>query len=423
MDTLRLVLSVTWKELQLISKDRGALGVLFLLPLLIGALVATPNLMFARESAETKILLDVSLVNLDSGNFGAEVAKALREVDILNVTSLATVAAAEAELSAARSKAAIVLPADFSSGIDAHSPVRVTVIADPTQPESADIVVGIMNQVLSEATLWGEVQYGVRTLLNESDLINTLTPEQQRAVAAQNLGAIMTRLNELRRNPLIVVSSENLAGTEEDANVLARYFAYLFAGFTVMFIFFIVGMAASSLLEERETGVLRRLVAAPVPPTAIIAGKMLAYMSISCLQVIVLLTVSHVAFDVPLGQSPLALVVLTLSVAFAATALAMMLASLGRDPQQVDSLGTILGFVLAGVGGAIAVSPNAMFYRSEGFMGMLARLTPHAHALEGFFKVMTEDAGLVDVLPQAGVVLAMGVAFMLVARWRFRFEG
>lgn len=421
MDTLRLVLSVTWKEWQLISKDRGALGVLFLLPLLIGALVATPNLMFARESAESKILLDVSLVNLDSGIFGSEVAKALQDINILNVMQMDTVAAAEEQLAAAASKATIVIPPDFSTGIDTHTPVKVTVIADPTEPESADIVVGIMNQVLSEATIWGEVQYGIRTLLNESNLLNMLTPEQQRALTAQNLGVIMTRLNELRRDPLIVIASEDLAGVTPDDNPLGDYFAYLFAGFTVMFIFFIVGMAASSLLEERETGVLRRLVAAPISPTAVIGGKMLAYMCVSGLQVIVLLTVSHVAFDVPLGHAPLALTLLTVAVAFTATALAMMLAALGRDPQQVDGLGTILGFVLAGIGGAIAVSPNTMFYRSEGIMSVLARLTPHAHALEGFFKVMTEEARLVDILPQAAIVLGMGIAFLLVARWRFRF--
>ena len=421
MQTLGYLFSIAWKELQLIAKDRGALGVYFLLPVLLGSLIAAPNLMAARNQAETNISLDVTLVNLDTGAFGIEVARALNGIEVLRLTTATDAAAAEEPVSQGKATAAIIIPADFTDRINAYEPTAIDVIADSAEPEAAGIVTGIIQEVVGEVTIWGEVQYGVRTILDNSNLLSDATPQQRRALEAQNMGVIMTRLAEARRNPLINVRSEDLAGVSAVGGIRG-YLAYVFPAFTVMFVFFIIGSAASSLLRERETGVLRRLTAAPIPRGAIIAGKMLAYMLIPCLQVVLLFSLGHFAFEIPLGNSPLALVVLTLALAFTATALAMLLAALVRTAQQADNLGTIIGFVLAGVSGAIPASNALRFFESEGVMGTLSRLTPHGQALNAFLRVMTGGATLADVWPHAIIIVGMGLAFYALARWRFRFQ-
>lgn len=166
MKTMRYVLSVAWKEVQLISKDRAALGVLFLLPLLIGSLMAGPNLMFNQPGAQRAILLDVALVNRDSGTFGTELAKAIQGIQQLRVETLDQASEAEARVAKGDAAAAIVIPPGFSQSIDSYTPTAIDVIVDPAQPESTSIVAGIMNQVVSEVTLWGEVQYGIRSLID-----------------------------------------------------------------------------------------------------------------------------------------------------------------------------------------------------------------------------------------------------------------
>jgi ABC-2 type transport system permease protein len=231
----------------------------------------------------------------------------------------------------------------------------------------------------------------------------------------------MTRLNEIRRNPAIAVLSENQSQVKVQGPWQIAYMAYIFAGFTVMFIFFISGASASSLLYERETGVLRRLLAAPIPPGDVISGKMLAYLIVVCLQVILLFGVARFAFSAPLGNSVAGLVFLTLAVGLSATSLGMLLAALSRSAKQAESLGMILGFVLAGIGGSVAINPGMMFFQAEGLMGFLAKLTPQGHAVKGFYSLMTENATFVQVLPQILILLGMSAVFYLVARWRFRF--
>jgi hypothetical protein len=49
-------------------------------------------------------------------------------------------------------------------------------------------------------------------------------------------------------------------------------------------------------------------------------------------------------------------------------------------------------------------------------------LTPHAHAVEGYYRLMVENATFIQVLPQIGILLAFGIVFFLIAVWRFRYE-
>lgn len=423
MNTIYYVLSVAWKELQLIGKDRGMLALLFLLPLLLGSLTAGINIMVEGDGDSPAILLDVFLVNEDTGAFGQEVTKAIEGIDELNIKTLDTFTEAEQRVAKGGAIAAILIPADFSQKIDAHTPTSIDVVVDPIAPQAASIVTGIMNQVVAEVTIWGEVQYGIRTILDESGLLAGASPEEQRAVQAQSLGVIMTRLNEVRRIPAIAVVSEGLEGSQPQGGQsgVEGFLAYAFPGFSVMFIFFIVPLCASTLLKERESGTLRRLIAAPIPRMAIILGKMLAYLVMSCLQVVLLFSVANIAFNMPLGQSPMALAVLTIVVGLNATALGMMIAALAKTAKQAEDVGTVLGIVLTILGGAIPLA-GAPLARSEGFIGVVSKIVPHSYAVEGYYSLMAENATFAQILPQIAVLLAMAVVFFLIAVWRFKFE-
>ena len=419
MKAIYYTLSVAGKEIRLILNDRGTLAILLLLPILLSSLFAGLNSMAASDEENPNILLDVNLVNDDTGGFGGEVAKSILSIDELNVETLDTVAEAEQQVIEGQVAAAIIIPSDFSAKIDAYTPTAIEVIVDPAEPEGASIVTGIMNQVVAEVTIWGEVQYGIRTIIEESELLVDFSPEEQRAVEAQNLGVIMTQLNELRRNPAIAVISENLEGVKVEGGI-GLFLTYLFPAFTVMFIFFIVGTSSSSLLQEREAGTLRRLLAAPIPRWTVIAGKMIAYGLLVCMQVVILFTIGYILFDITLGQSPLALVTITILVAFVAVSLGMLVAAFARTAKQAENVGMILAFVFAGIGGAFPLWPP--IFRAEGFVGILSKFTPHAHALEGYYSVMAENAGFTQILPQLAVLLVMGLVFTLIAIWRFKFE-
>jgi ABC-2 type transport system permease protein len=205
------------------------------------------------------------------------------------------------------------------------------------------------------------------------------------------------------------------------ARTIQQFVAQLFAGFAVMFIFLNVSWSATSLLVEREAGTLRRLLSAPISRGAIIAGKMLAFVLLSCVQVVLLFVVAAGFFHAPLGQAPLALVIMTLVVGLTSAALGMLVAALARTSGQAGNIGVILGLVLAGIGGSIPMAPGPMV-RQAGFAGTLASFTPQGHAINGFYKIMAEGGGLVDILPELGILLGVMVVAFALATWRFRFQ-
>ncbi len=424
MKAIYYTLAVAWKEIQLILKDRGWLVMLILLPLLIAGFIGGINLAVVSSTSEDGgqggILLKVGLVNLDSGGFGTEVSKAIQDIDQLQVQVYSSADQAVEQVSQGEITSAILIPADFSEKINAYSPTEIEVMVDPAQPESTSIVAGIMNQVVSEVGLWGEVQYGVRSIFEEFGLLAQAGPQEQRAIEAQNMGVIMTRINDMRRNPAILVVSEDLLGAKIQGGI-ELFIAYQFAGLTVMFIFFIVAMCSTSLLGEREAGTIRRLLSAPAARGAIIAGKTLAFMLLGCVQVIIMFSVANLLLGAPLGHAPLALVVMTLVVTFTAAAMGMMVAALAKSASQANSTGLILAFVLAGLGGALPTGKEPIS-RAGGFIGVISKLTPHAHAVEGYYRVMAENGTFSQILPEIGIILAFGIVFFLIAIWRFRYE-
>lgn len=51
---------------------------------------------------------------------------------------------------------------------------------------------------------------------------------------------------------------------------------------------------------------------------------------------------------------------------------------------------------------------------------MLARLTPQAHALGGYFKLLADGQAFPALIPELGILLAFSALFLTIATRRFR---
>jgi ABC-2 type transport system permease protein len=406
-------LSIAWKDLLIVLKDKGALAVYFLMPLLFASLL---GMAFGNSaSGETKIEIATLLVNEDSGTYGSMLGDALSSATVLVVESLDDATLADQRVANGEAAAAVVIPADFTARIDAAEGAEVTLIKDPTQPEAASIVAGVTNQAMTEIGVLGELRYGIHAVLAQAPDYDKASPELRQAVEAQTLGVIWTQVQEMRQNPVIAVESKAVAGAAEAEPW--DPVTYYFPGFAVAFAFFLVGTMASTLLQEKEEGTFRRLMSSPMPRIAVISGKMLAYVGIVFLQVLVMFGVGRALFKMSLGESPLALLLLTLALALASASMGMLLGSLVKSSKQADQLGTILGFVLMVLGGTVFP-----LWRAGGFMGLLSRLTPGSWGVEGYMGLLGDGWNLARTAPNILALLGFAVVFGGIATWRFRFE-
>ena len=93
----------------------------------------------------------------------------------------------------------------------------------------------------------------------------------------------------------------------------------------------------------------------------------------------------------------------------------MLIGTLFRNAEQAGGVGVMLGLGLAALGGCML--PLQLFSPT---LRRIAHLTPHAWAGDAFAKLVQEGGGLVDILPELGVLAAYAVVLLLVASWRLR---
>jgi ABC-2 type transport system permease protein len=410
---IRNSLAVAGKDLLIVFKDKGALAVFFLMPLLFASLL---GMAFGNTgSDETTIEVAMLLVNQDSGSYGEMLADGLKEAEVLAVEEINDATLADERVASGDASAALVIPADLTAKIDAGEPVEITIIKDPTQQEAANIAAGIANQAMAEIGLLGELRYGIHAVLAQAPDYDQAPPELVQAVEAQTMGVMWTQVQQMRQNPVIAVRDEAVAGAEEVQPW--DPITYYVPGFTVAFAFFLIGQMAMTLLREKEEGTFRRLMSSPMQRGSIIGGKMLAYVLIVFLQVVVLFGAGYALFKMPLGESPLGLVLLTLALALTSASLGMLLGALCTTSKQADRLGMVLGFVLLALGGTIFP-----LFRAKGFIGTVSRLTPSAWGIEGYMGLVADNWTLAQTAPNILALLGFAAVFFAVAVWRFRFD-
>lgn len=424
MNMIRLTAAVAWKEIQVLFKDRGALALYLLMPLLLAGLIGGPQInSWQNENEEDgpSITLGLVVVNEDTGTFGTQLLEALEQVEFFEVQSESDAEAADALVADREADAALIIPADFSRQVESFSATDLQLVVDPGQKQTVGLISGIVNGIIGEFNLVSEIRYGIHTIMEESGVMAGADPALQQAAEAQTLGVIMTTLNEKRANPAINLVSEDISGHSRE-EYLGLILVAMIPGFAILFAYTVASSVAETMFVEKENGSFRRLLAAPIPPAAVIAGKMVAYMLLIGLQILMIILVGSLFFNMPTGQSPLALVVVTFVLALSVTAVGMFLAAVTKNQRQATTIGILLMLVMAFIGGCLVGMPEMLVFRSQSFMGTLARLTPHGNVLEAYVRIMGEGAGIVDVLPQIATLLGMSLLLYLIAIWRFRFE-
>jgi ABC-2 type transport system permease protein len=431
MNFLRNTLKQARKDLKILSKDRGQLAVLFILPLVFAMMLGAPNAAGATNlvsiSGESKLSIRTIIVNEDEGPYGAQVDEVLRDIQTLQIQTAHSVDLADKKVADGDAAVAIIIPVDFSATIDANQPTRIQLIKDPTRQTEAQVVAGILREVLTELSIRAEIEYGIRAVYEITGALEGADAETIRAVHAQTLGVVWTAVQEIRQSPAIVVQRQDMAREERTLPASGIIFGFIMPLFSTMFAFFLIGFMAESIIKEKESGSFRRLLAAPIHPGSVITSKMLAFIVIVFLQMLLLFGICNLLFDMPLGD-PLGLFFLTLALALAATGLGMLLGSLAQTKRQAGSIGMLLGFVLWYASGFTGftidltggvLQPDVPI---EGFKYYLSQITPHAHAINGYTKLIIDGADLGGLLPNIAALLGFAVVFLAIALWRFKFD-
>ncbi len=178
---------------------------------------------------------------------------------------------------------------------------------------------------------------------------------------------------------------------------------FFIAGLGIFFTYFVVGLSATSLLEERTNGTLARLLAAPIRPASIVAGKTLASILLGIIAMAVLAIASTLIMGADWGNA-LAAAGIIIAIVIAAAGLMTFVGGLARTAEQASSLQSIVALTMAMLGGTFVPISS-----SEGFLGALRYATPNAWYIRGLGDIAGGAYG--EAAFAVGVLLLIGLVF------------
>jgi ABC-2 type transport system permease protein len=180
------------------------------------------------------------------------------------------------------------------------------------------------------------------------------------------------------------------------------------AGMAVFFLFFTVQFGISSILEERRDGTLARMLAAPIRPTTILVGKLLASFALGIVSMVVLAATTDLVLGTSWGN-PVAVGLLIVAGVLAATSVMALVATLARTPEQAAYWQSIVALVLGMLGGSFFPVAQA-----GGLIETLSLATPHAWFLRGLGE-LASGGGAGDIVVPLIAILAFAGACATIA--------
>ena len=270
---------------------------------------------------------------------------------------------------------------------------------------------GLVQEALIKPIVFAEIERAISGLFKgqtikgvDENIFKTFLSAGLKAVVAKSV-------NEAIDDPLIKIDPKPFS--EQAAQVEVSLFNAMAPGFALMFAFFMVSHLGEMVVNERSTGTLRRLASTPVSKAAILIGKALPFVLIGIIQMTFVLVLSNVIFEVPLGSSPLALILLITATSLCIAGMGILIAAFARNEAQAGVIAIFIVIVMAAISGSLMPQvkiPGISF------------ITPHYWAIEGIQNVISRGMGLDGVLLQSGVLLGMAALFFVIGALRFRYD-
>jgi ABC-2 type transport system permease protein len=262
------------------------------------------------------------------------------------------------------------------------------------------------------------VDYSRRLLDNDTAQVLVLIDGSDSSVAAQalNVSAAVGLDQSLQQ---LLGSKVNLP-VEVRPKLLfnpgSRSPNFFLPGLTAVLLLFVTTFLTTfSIVREREQGTLEQLFVTPVRPMGLLLGKLLPYLAIGFVELLMILLSMRVVFRVPIAGSVLLLLLLAIPYLFVALTLGMLISTKARS--QAEAIQMALLTMLPSIFFSGYIFPRetmpTIFY-------VISCFIPATYFVNIARGVILRGATLAHLWLDAAVLMAMGIAILILAARRFR---
>ena len=205
-----------------------------------------------------------------------------------------------------------------------------------------------------------------------------------------------------------MIETRGVAGQSAARN----HVAYYAGAVAFLFILFSSVQGAVSLTEERQSGILERIMAGPGGIAVLVNGKFLFLVAMGCLQLLLIFATAWLLYGVDLPGHFGPWLVISLLASAAAAGISLLIAALCRTPSQARNLSTILVLISSAIGGSMV----PRFFMPD-WLRDLGWFTPNTWVLEAYSAVFWRGEGLQQIVLPCSLLGLFGVASLLAAQW------
>ena len=189
------------------------------------------------------------------------------------------------------------------------------------------------------------------------------------------------------------------------------------AGQLITWVFIPLFGISELFATERSQGTLRRLLTTPTRKATYLLGTLAGQVAMALIQMLLLVLFGIFVMNLPWGREPVGLLVILFASALAAAAIGTTMGTFVKTGRQASGLSMMAGMVMALMGGC--------WYPLELFpaaIQMAVKILPTTWAMQGMLDLVLRGRGLVDILPEASVLLGFAAVFFAIGVLRFRYE-
>ncbi len=398
MKQLRHIWFIALKDLRLFVTDRGALIFFILFPFFFITLFVFMNI---GATEDTRLELYVASEEAEGG-LSYQVIDALEQASDWEIIVMdydqAYQAVEDKEISGF-----LAFPADFTEGIMTGAGTQLEVVTDAEATSDRAALSGLSQTIASRIGAQYVTASATIELLIEQGVI---APNDSAAIG-QVIGQILAGGDG---QSFIEYSTVNVGEVEEESAA-----NWVIPGYLVMFVFFGAALGAETIVRERQNHTLERLMATSVRRESILGGIFTGTTAKGLIQIILFWGVGLLAFKMDIGNSPSAVIILSILTVITSAAFSLMLATLVKTQRSAGSIAVLASLLLAPIGGCWWP-----LFLHPGWLQTLAKITPHGWAMSGFNKLILFGANFGDVVPEMLALLGFAVLFAVIAVWRFR---
>lgn len=312
----------------------------------------------------------VGIINKSDSELAKTIVSTFEQNEAFNTKTPESIDQGKDELKKNQLIAVLYIPEKFGQNTP-DSPHEVTIISDPGSTQSASIVNGVVDNILSQATL-------------------------------QAQGA----------KPLFSIKQESSSSRK------ITYFDFIIAGLIGLSLMnsAVQGMAIT-IAKYRDEKILKRITTTPLPSWKFILSEVVSKLVLNFIQVSALLAVGIYIFDAHIYGNVLILYLLALLGAVLFLSIGFVVAALSRTTEAAEGMATAITVPMMFLGG--------VFFPLDSlpkWLYSIVQYIPLAPLLRMLRDVSLEATSPLSDPKNIIIVISWIVVMLLIAIWKFRFS-